>query len=340
MSEGSSTDPHLSVAMTTIGVTQNTGENTMTPSSSRGIEFYFHCALVATGVVGTATNGLILYALVASKQHKKHVLIVNQNVLDLFTCIFIVITYSLKLGNIPLTGSVAYWLCILFLSECLIWCGTIGSVFNLASITIERYLKVVHSTWSKTKLRNWMIHSALAFSWIGSFTYNAALVFPTTVVIDGACYAYHMYVSHLARIIEFVVNFLSFYIIILLIFIFCYWRILVVIRRQANVMASHAAAGPSTAQAHAQAQYHQIQSNVTKTMIFVCAFYAISWLPIYVLMLIRQLNPNHAFFEGDYYLYLLAALSYMYTNPFIYATKFDPVREVLLRLIPWKKNSG
>ena len=336
MSEENSTDPHLSVAMTTTRMAQITGENTIRPSSSRGIEFYFYCALVAIGVVGIAANGLILYALVASKQHKKHVLIVNQNVLDLFSCIIIVITSSLQLCKIYLTGSVGYWLCILFLSDFLIWFGSNGSVINLASITIERYLKVVHSTWSKTKLRSWMIYSAIAFSWIGSFTYNAALVFPTTAVIDGACYPYVMYASSAARITEFFVNFLSFYVIILVIFVFAYWRILVIIRRQATVMASHAAAGPSTV----QAQYHQMQSNVTKTMIFVCAFYAISWMPMYVSLFNIQLNPDHPIFEGDYYVFMFIAFSYMCTNPFVYATKFDPVKEVLLRLIPCKKDSG
>jgi len=56
-------------------VKQSTAANVVT-SSSRGIEFYFQCAVVVIGVVGTAANALILYALVASKQHKKqcHVL--------------------------------------------------------------------------------------------------------------------------------------------------------------------------------------------------------------------------------------------------------------------------
>ena len=109
MSEERSTAPDLSVAMTTTGMTQSTGEYTMTPSSSHGAEFYFHCALVVIGVVGTATNALILYALVASKQHKKHVLIVNQNALDLFACFFMIISSSLHLCNIHLTGSLGYW---------------------------------------------------------------------------------------------------------------------------------------------------------------------------------------------------------------------------------------
>jgi len=311
----------------------------MAPSSSRGAELYFYCALVVIGVVGTATNALILYALVASKQHKNHVLIVNQNALDLFTSLLIVITYSLKLCNIHLTGSVGYWLCTLLLSDGLLWCGPIGSFINLASITVERYLKVVHSTWSKTKLHNWMIYSAAVFSWIASFVYNTAIVFATTTVINGACYPYAIWQNYTARIVAVIYSLVSFYVIILLIFIFCYWRILVVIRHQASVMASHAAAGPSPAQTHAQAQYIQMQSNVTKTMIFVSAFYAISYLPIHINTLNVTLNPNPTIFEGYYNLSLLVAYLYTCANPFVYATKFDPVKKVLLRLIPCKKNT-
>ena len=182
MTEESSTVSHLSVAMTTTGMTQITGENAAASPSSPDIKFYFYCALVVIGVVGTATNGLILYALVASKQHKKHVLIFNQNVLDVFSSFFTVISYSLRLCNIHLTGSTGYWLCALLLSDCLIWCGNHGSVINLACITVERYLKVVHSVWSKKKLHKWTMYSAAVFSWIASFIYNTALMFPTTIV--------------------------------------------------------------------------------------------------------------------------------------------------------------
>ena len=79
---------HLSVVMTTetdADVTQTTAANVAT-SWSRGIDFYFGCAVIVIGVVGMAANALILYAMVASKQHKKHLLIFNQNVIDLFGC--------------------------------------------------------------------------------------------------------------------------------------------------------------------------------------------------------------------------------------------------------------
>jgi len=287
------------------------------------------------GMIGTAANVLILYALVASEQHKTYVLIVHQNALDLITSFFMTVTYIVRLCNIHLAGSVGYWLCTLINSDCLTWWGTIASVINLASITVERYLKVVHPVWSQKKLQSWMIHSAVVVAWVISFVANIAVMFPTTRVIDGVCYAYSFWKNNAARVFYFTWNVLSFYFVILIIFVFCYWHILLVIRCQARVMAGHSASGSSAA----QNQLNEIQSSVTKTMILVSACYAISWLPTCIYYLILVLHPYPIPYSGPYYAMLLLAYSYMCINPFIYATKLDPVREVLLHLIPCKKTS-
>ena len=127
---------------------------------------------------------------------------------------------------------------------------------------------------------------------------------------------------------------MSFYVIILGIFIFCYWRILVAVRRQASVMASYE--GRS---ATAQAQSNQIQSNVIKTMILVSGFYALTWLPanLYYLEITVRSDPN--FIDSRYHVTMFIAFCYTNANPFIYATKFNPVRKVLLDMIPCKKTS-
>jgi len=330
------TEDSGSVVIATTGVTQITGENTMTTSLPRGIEFYFQCAVLIIGIVGTGCNGLILYALVASKQHKKHALIVHQNALDLLTCLFIVIIYSTKLCNIYLTGSLGYFLCTLVLSESLAWWGTIASVINLASITVERYLKVVYPVRSKKWLgKNWTIYLAMGTAWIVSFTANVAIIFPTSAVMDGLCYPYMIWKNGALRIVFFIWNFLSFYVLIISIFVFCYWRILVVIRRQARVMADHNAAGSSAA----QTGLNHIQTNVIKTMVIVSTLYTVSWLPAYVYYLLISLSPHPTHLDFTYYGSAFLAFSYMCTNPFIYATKFDPVKRVLVRMIPWKKTS-
>ena len=338
MTEESSTLAEICNSTTAVEAT-TVDASTLTSSSLRGIEFYFYWAVVVIGAIGTSANALILYALVASKEHKKHVLIVNQNALDLFSCIFLVVTYSVKLGNVRLSdGWLGYWLCMLIHSDNILWAGINGSIINLAIIAIERYLKIVHAAWSKTKLRNWMIYSAMAFAWVGSIIYANILVFLTCAVINGVCYVM-IFNSKASKLSWFFWKFVSFYVIILSICVFCYARILLVVRRQAKIMAGHHAA--DAASNAAQNPRNQLQSNIIKTMILVCGFYAVMWLPSNVSHLIMALSPvPNPFLISGYYATLFLAFLYTCSNPFIYATKFNPVKEILLRIIPCRKTSN
>jgi len=300
------TDQDSTATTTGIEIIQQTATgSSVTSSTSRGADFYFQCAVIVIGVVGTAANALILYAMVASKQHKKQVLIFNQNALDLVSCLCLVITYAAKLCDVYLTGKHGYWLCLIILSEGIFWCPNVGSLINLAAITTERYLKVVHPVWSKKSLRNWMIYSTVAFSWIAGAVITAGVTVPTTDIVDGACYAQVFWRSRVAQLAYGIWYFLSFYVIILLIFIFGYWRILIAIRRQATVMAGHVAAGRSTA---AQTQSNHIQTNIVKTMILVSVFFAITWSPITIYYLVMLIDSKFTLLENVYYVLIFIAL--------------------------------
>jgi len=125
----------------------------------------------------------------------------------------------------------------------------------------ERYLKIVHRTQSKKHLRKWMIYSAAAFAWISSTIYLLALVFPTTKVIDGACYPYTFWNSEMSALAHTIWGFVLFYVIVLMLFIFCYWHILAVIRHQASVMAGHGTSGGSSYKAYNPIQFCVGDSN-------------------------------------------------------------------------------
>jgi len=332
MTDGNSFE-HLSVTTTTGTVGDVTQTTVAASSSSCGMEFYFQCAVVVIGVVGTAANALILYGLVASKQHKKHVLILHQNVLDFISSVLLIITYALKLCNFYLTGVGGYWFCMLLLSENLIWCVIVASKVNLASVTIERYLKIVYPTWSKNKLRKWKIYTAMAFAWIGGFVSHFPVTLASSDVVDGVCYGFAIWKSRLDQVAYGIWYFVVCYLLIIVIIIFCYWRILVAIRRQASVMAGHSAAGSSTA----QVQSSKIQTNIIKTMILVSAFYIISDTPVNILYLIMTINASISLLVSGWYAGLFTSFLYFCANPFIYATKFEPVKRALLSLIPCKK---
>ena len=336
MAEESSTTWNLSVAMTTMNAEKmsTTDANSKTSLSSN-FEFYSTIAVVVVGFVGMVGNALVLYALFASKQHKKLILIVNQNALDLVSSFSLLLIYILKLYNIYLSGTLGYWLCMLIFSENFMWSGTNGATINLAAITIDRYLKVVHPVWSRKWLRPWVIYLGVAFSWLAGIGYNTVVVFVTSIVIDGICYGYYNFVSDVQYRAYLGWYIASFYFVILVIFTFCYGRILVAVRRQARVMAAHSATGTSTAQTQAQAQAHHIQSNVIKTMVLVSAFYAITWGPANVYYVLALLNYPQELTANDsrYYATLFVGFLYTSANPFIYATKFNPVRKVLKNLI-------
>jgi len=271
MTEESSTISYLSDATTTneIDKTQTSDGNSMMSRPSATLQLYLRLAVVFMGVVGIAGNALILYALIVSKQHKKQALIVNQNVLDLFSSIFLVITYAAQLSLVRLYGVLGYLLCIILFSENLIWSATNASMVNLAIITIDRYLKVVYPVFSRKWIRPWVVKSAMAAAWFIGFAFNTIIVvFTSRVTPGGWCLSYVVYNSQLESMIASLFYLVFFYFIILGIFIFCYWRILLAIRRQATVMASHSAAGTSNA---GQAQSLKIQNNVIKTMILVSA---------------------------------------------------------------------
>jgi len=123
---------------------------------------------------------------------------------------------------------------------------------------VEHYLKVVHHTWSKKVLRKWVKISAAVFAWISGVVYDMALVFSTSAVVDGVCYGYLFWKSRVAAVAHGIWNFITFIVVVVFVFVFCYGRILVVIRRQARIMASHSGPGSSTT----QTQSYQIQSNL------------------------------------------------------------------------------
>jgi len=319
---------------TAVEVAYQTTGSSMTSSSSRGAGFYFNCAVLVVGVVGVAANGLVLYAMVAAKQHKKQILIFNQNALDFVSSLFWFIKYALALSNIYLCGTSGYWLCLTLLGDTVTYAAFNGSLINLAAISIERYLKIVHNVWAKEKLRNWMIYSTVTFTWISGIICTCALHIPTTFVANGVCYSGIFQLSPTGRKAYWIWDFLSFCVTDLLIFIYCYGRILVVIRRQARVMAAHIGHGSNTA----QDQSNKIQTSIIKTMILVSGLFAVTFGPVYIyifLLVFAQARID----ENHFYTVLSIAYLYISINPFIYATKFDPVRCALLGLIPCKTPS-
>jgi len=165
----------------------------MTSSSSHGPDFYFQFVLVIIGIVGVATNAVIIYAMIATNQRKKQLLI-EQNIFDLCSSLALIVVFTVKLCSIHLSGALGYWLCIILISENLLWMVVNGAQINLMSITIERYLKVVYHQ------GKWIKVSAAVLAWIRGIVHNMALVYWTSDMANGVCYWYAFWTGSTAAL--------------------------------------------------------------------------------------------------------------------------------------------
>ena len=299
------------------------------------IEFYFRYAVLAIGIFGTAANALVLYALIAenaraAKKRIINLLIINQNLLDFSSCLLLTITFSI--GNKITTGPLAYFICTIFITESAMYSTLYGSVINLITLTIERYLKVVHPFWSKKNLKPWMIHAAMVFAWIVGILFVMPTAFTTTILVDGMCLSFYVWQSPAASMAYSVAVCIMFFFIPLVTFIYCYGRIVIVMRRQMRVMAGHNVEGSAQMSA-SQMQSERIKWNIIKTMIIVSATFIICWFPITIYFMIADVSaPTGGLFIGYFFAVFMAYLN-VCMNPFIYALKHDGVKQRLAHLI-------
>jgi len=293
------------------------------------------------GIFGTGSNALVLYALIVhraqdSKKRGVLILIINQNLLDLCCCVIMLITMCLKVTTIYLTGTLGYILCAVFISNNLLLSLLNTSVINLMTLTVERYLKVVYPFWSRKNLKSWMMYAAVVFSWIAGILTVFFVGMLTSFVIDGSCMPYAFYWANSGLMAGLGTwTFVSFYLLPMVIFVFCYGHIVVVMRKQIRVMAGHNV--QASARNASQAQSKRVKWNITKTMIIVTAFFSSCWLPLNVHLLVARTmqRSNITGFIAMSLPYVNIAL-----NPFIYAARHEGVRRILVRMIKCSKHEG
>ena len=105
---------------------------------------------VTTGALGCCANGVVLSLLLAAKKlrvHPSYFLIKFQILLDFMACVLLTISYSFELvrnGNAEVMRRWGNAICILFVSNGLVYIMLYAATTNLVIIALERYIKVVH----------------------------------------------------------------------------------------------------------------------------------------------------------------------------------------------------
>ena len=287
------------------------------------------CFIIAIGVVGTLANGFVMFSMLRQKSTNKSInaLIINQLALDMFASVSLVVIYSWDLMDLKLSGTLNRIVCLVIGDEDFIWIGVNGSYFNLTSITVERYLKIVFLTSYKKFYRDWVTYLFIVLAWVYGFLWNFPALYFTTDYSDGNCIGFAIWPSALAGNAFGWSVITAFYFIPLAIFTYCYVHIFYTIRRSGNFFKNSESGGVNTSQSN---QQQKSEYSLIKTVVIINVVFTIFWAPLNVAFILAESGccgvdtSGVAWQTGVFFGYVTLCL-----DPFIYASRLDVVKKFI-----------
>jgi len=220
-------------------------------------------------VVGTVANAYVLLALLLSKNSRAsnvNVFITHQTGLDLATCALLAIGEVWELDYGYFDNDFGLVICWFFGAHGLTtWAGN-SSMCGLIIITVERYVKIVHPVAYRNHYRPWMTRAGIVIPWIFGLATGFIPIVTTTKVLRGRCMKNRFYVNNEVRVAWGIIKFFVLYLVPLMFFVYGYWNILMVIRRQKKQVAqSQQQQGTSNSTTQKQKQSSKTEMNVIRT---------------------------------------------------------------------------
>src|SRR6218665_2450588 len=208
--------------------------------SNFSVSLVFKCCAILTGIVGVATNGVVLAALLSKDRVKTtvNVFIINQVTLDFYSSAFLSVTYVMKLSSIQFVGTFGSFLCFVFDSETITSVGLTGSIVSLVLIAAERYFLIVYPILHKTQVKRWLIIALGTLPRLEGVLVNIAVFWASTVV-DGVCFRSNFWPTEAARLTYSICMMLLTFYIPLALLVFFYGSVLVVVRQRSKVFQGH-----------------------------------------------------------------------------------------------------
>ncbi|XP_072033295.1 galanin receptor 2b-like [Amphiura filiformis] len=289
--------------------------NIQTPTSD-----VFAILSVIIGILGFLSNGIVCIVIakfLRSKHSNINILILNQVVIDLIICVFLVI----QMGTSHLFHQVlqttenlilAEFLCRFVWSRFFLFSCFAMSTFNLTAMSIER-LVAVTCPMSYTRVyskENTVINVILVWI-IAPITQYIQPIFQYHINESGMCTDQNSWTSTLA-ITTGLLIFMWEYFLPCIIMIISYVLILSKLRKQTQNV--HPA--PNGNIASSEIRQARIK-NVTITLFSFFIVYLICWTPNQITFLAFNFGVSLNFQGGWYYFTVFAAFCNSFTNPFI-----------------------
>ena len=305
----------------TTNITKDNYEN------STGAMNYQQFAYALMATLGIFGNAVVIFVILhsASMRNKfTNILILNQSSIDFATSVLILITKVLNSYKENLSGVGGDILCKLWLNELPMWSLMISSSYSLITMTLERYIGIVHPMFHHTSFsKTNVIFLACASWWPGPILMVCFMV-PSYDVINGSCTMITISDQSLRRASG-VALFVMQYLIPITVFITCYSRMFIRLRTHVHPEAPNQCHEATVKKARAR-------RNVLKTLLLVVIGYLLcnSWNQLTFLAFSFGATLN---FSSNYYNFsVIAMFANCCINPFLYALQYRPYKNELRKV--------
>ena len=283
-------------------------------------------ALIAVlGVVGNSVVIFVILHSVSMRNKFTNILLLNQSIIDLVTSVLIMTTKTLHISEDNLSGLGYEILCKFWLNEFPLWSLMISSSYSLMAITIERYMGIVHPFLHHTSFsKRRVLLMASAAWWPGPILMLCFLV-STSGIINGRCYSMAIFVSSTWKNVRGVVLFVVEYLLPITVFITCYSRMFIRLRKQVHPQATNIGNELS-------AQNVRVRRNILKTLLLVIIAYVLCNSFNQLTFLAFNFGAPLDF-NGYYYDFtVIAMFANCCINPFVYVLQYRPYQNELRKV--------
>jgi hypothetical protein len=186
------------------------------------------------GIVGLMSNVAVAYILKTSTVLNKRLenrLLFHQSFIDGLTGLFLALNMTSDLIT-DYTGLLGFLACKFWVSSTLLWIALQASICNLVVITIDRYMEVVYKNVHRTCSAQVGTRASLfALPWAFAIASSLPFVLMKNSVVDRKCVYGGGWPSQWAMRLSITLNVCDKYVVPLLVYLFCYARMVIILKR-------------------------------------------------------------------------------------------------------------
>ena len=249
-----------------------------------------------------------------------NILIINLSITDFTVSLFYVINPPPLDFTIHYPGILGEVICKLWMTNLTYWIPTVGSVFSLFAITIERYLAICFPLVYKRKFTRRTAFIMILLAWLVPSLYLTVWSVFTSKVVNGVCDYLEYWPNETFRAVISMIHFVASYAAPLCFMLICYCHMIFVLWKSRKM--------------HQNKMMARATRNIVKTMALCFIFFVIcwSWAKLYFFL------TNQGVFVPDYTSPLFYAGQHLsiinsIVNPIIYILQYDQFKQAVKEVI-------